>query len=131
METFAVVFILGLIFIYSYITYIERSREIKWSGIAMDAQRECYRVSELINRVRANGLGFVERASLDSYPIKIFGNIGEIEVSFETLSTPDFSNSYFCSFQTSNVTNTTDFTFEIFGDYNVANEGQMVTFYKV
>lgn len=129
-ETFTVVFVLGLIFLYSFMMYVERNREVKWSEKVMNAQRECYRASALINRVRTNGYGFAEKASFGVYKVKIFGNARGVEVIFGDSVGPE-SNSYYCSFLTSNVTNTTDFTFEIFGNYKVVNEDANITFYRI
>gem|GEM_PF-3425551 len=129
-ETFIVVLLLVLISIYSFTTYLDRNREIKWSDRAMDAQRECYRTAFLINRVRANGYGFSEQTIFNKYNVRISGNSNGIDVLF--YSDPASGQQYYyCSFQTSNVTNSTHYNFEIYGKYDVVNEGKNITFHKI
>lgn len=130
METYAVFFILILVFVYVFITYTERNRTATISDNALKARLECYRVASLINRVRANGQGFNEHISFTTHLIKIYGNNNGIQVFFEP-SIGDPLEEYYCSFPTSNITNSTDFTFELIGNYKIANEGDNITFYKV
>lgn len=103
---------------------------VSWFAKLLDARRECYKLSELINRVRSNGENFVERVSLNDFTVKVYGNDGWIEVFFD-------SEYIFCSFSTSNVSfnvagnGERDFTFTLFGNYKLVNEGTNITFYEI
>ncbi len=127
METFVVMLVVSLLFLYSFMTYVNRNKEIKLSDKMLSAQRECYIISDLINRVRYGGRGFAERISFKN-KVKIYGNDGGIEVYFDSDGT---TNNYYCTFSTSNVTNTSDSTFEVYGNYKVVNEGVNIVFYKI
>ena len=130
METFVVALLIVLLMLYGFTTYAQRNTEIQKSQISMDAQRECYRVSMLINRVRSNGAGFRERASFDTNVVRIFGNSHGIEVELNGGAAVGTDN-YFCTFLTSNVTNSTHFNFDLSGDYDIINDGTNVTFYEI
>lgn len=129
-ETFVAVFVLGLIILYTFVTYVDRNREVQWSDSAMQAQRECYSTAETINRVRSNGYGFLELVSF-THRVKIYGNDRGMEVFFDN-GRGQFEY-YYCTFSTSNVTNTTDYTFETSArdKYKAVNEGNDIVFYKI
>lgn len=129
-ETLIVLCVLSLVFLFFFLAYGGREREVTWSTNLLSARRECYRVSELINRVRINGENFAEQTSFNDFTVKIYGNGGGIEILFDS----DYA---YCTFATSNVTlNGTDmagnnFIFSLSGYYRLVNEGLNLTFYKL
>lgn len=116
--------ILSLIFLFAFTSYIEKETEVGWSENFLDAKRECYEISSLINRVRVNGVNFVERSSFNTYKIRVNGDLRSIEVSWDSSTT-------YCMFPTVNVTNTTHQRFDVFGNYKIFNDGTNVVFEKI
>jgi hypothetical protein len=127
-ETFTMVFVLMLLFVYVMIAYTGRRRDTDITGNMFSAQLDCYKMASLINRVTSNGIGFMEDVSFTTHMIRIYGNTGGIEVQFDR--TQGDTNQYYCTFQATNITNSTDSTFFVNGNYMVVNEGNKVAFYK-
>lgn len=128
-EAFIIFLVITLFIVYAAFIYVGRLSEAGVAERVSRAQTECQRVSESINRVRANGNGFAEVVSFDSMKVTVFGGSRVIEVPMEM---PDGSTEpYVCTFSTSNVTNATHETFELSGDYKVMNNGNNVTFQKL
>jgi hypothetical protein len=133
-ETYTVAFIISLMFLYSFLTYVSRNAEVETSSAMMDAQKQCHEIADMINRVRANGEGFAESASF-LHRARIYGSGRGVEVFFDRSSGQagqpgSGTDYYYCTFSTSNVTNTTHTAFDVLGGYTVVNEGTDITFYK-
>ena len=127
-ETFTMVFILILMLLYVMIAYNGRKRNVDIAENMFNAQLDCFKMASLINRVTSNGVGFAESASFKSHIVRVRGNTGGIEVQFErSQGDPD---QYYCTFQATNITNSTHSTFLVNGDYTVVNEGNRIVFYK-
>lgn len=124
-ETLIVISVLALISLAVSSIYMQREENIGWSDDFLNAKRECYIVSSLINRVRANGKDFNEVISLQKgHRVKVFGDDHGIEVWWD-------GDYVFCTHSTTNVTNGTDSTFEFLADYKVFNDGVNVVFKKI
>lgn len=127
-ETFMVVLILIILLIFAFMTYMDRNSDAVAYENMMNAETECFRIASLINRVRMGEEGFSEQMSFISHTSKVFGNTRGVEVSYKHASGKD--EYYYCTFLTSNVTNTTHYSFELSGNYLIVNEGDNITFYK-
>ena len=109
------------VFLSVLILYSQNREELVRSSLYLDAKKDCYLISSMINRVMASGKNFAETVSF--YNATIFGDMRGVEIYFE--------NGYvYCKFSTSNITNLTHQTFDLSGDYKIFNNGESVVFQK-
>ena len=122
-EALVAIIILLLMFAFAFNAYIGREIEVGWSEKFLDAKKECYGISSLINRVKANGKNFIERAEF-THNIRVNGDLRSIEVFWDDDST-------YCMFSSVNVKNITHARFNVSGEYKVFNDGSNVVFEKI